>query len=570
MIKRVNIIDGLRGFSLIGILIANMLIFQYGMFGKDKLENFHLFAGDHVAYVWIKIFVESSFIPIFMFLFGYSMIKLKEKLEQNNEKIKRHFVRRFFLLMFFGLLHSLFVWEGDILLAYGLSGFLMLLFLNRKKQTMLVWTIILLVLTSLLGYGELQQTAAELKTQDNYIQKESTIYANGDYSEVFEFRASDEDPFGFPDYMYLIMFLLAPLTMMPMFLLGMYAAKSAWFTQPKLERGLYIRYASLFIPIGLFLKTFPYIFDLPAWEGVALGIGAPFLSIGYIFMFAIFYTKENRSILQLFENVGRLSMTNYLLQSIICTTIFYGYGMGLFGKAGVLKGLILALFIYGFQVIFSHYYLKLFKTGPFEKLIRIGTYWSWKAAPRQKVKPIVANIRQSLNKSRKMEVDIMYSSIQAPQQRLSKDSIKVSLIGETIGSFFWFTILGVLFYLDFRFSWREWIGWILMSMMIFSVAGTAWSFIHPFLVYRNFRYDVNEEFLQIKMGAINEEHRLIPMTKIQSVSTKQGPLLRKYGLAQVSIETFSSSHTIPVLTHDHSIELRNQIAHFAKIKEVEE
>ncbi len=164
----------------------------------------------------------------------------------------------------------------------------------------------------------------------------------------------------------------------------------------------------------------------------------------------------------------------------------------------------------------------------------------------------------------------MYSPIQVPQHRLSKDSIKVALISETIGNIIGFTILGLLFYLDFRFSWKEWIGWILVGVTTFSVLGTIWSLINPFMVYRNFRYDVNEEFLQIKMGAINEEHRLIPMTKIQSVATKQGPLLRKYGLAQVTIETFSSSHTIPVLTHAHSIELRNQIAHFAKIKEVEE
>ena len=388
MDKRVNLIDGLRGFSLIGILIANMLIFQYGMFGKEKLDNFHLFSGDQVAYVWIKIFVESSFIPIFMFLFGYSMIKLKEKLELNGGNVKRHFARRFFLLMVFGLLHSLFVWEGDILLSYGLSGFLMLLFINRKKQTILVWTFFLLVLTSPLGYVEIQQTAEELKTQNNYLQKESTIYATGNYGEIFEFRTSDEDPFGLPDYMYLIILLLTPLAIMPLFLFGMYAAKNAWFTQPKQERSMYIRYASLFLPIGLFLKTFPYLFDFPNWEGVALGLGAPFLSIGYIFMFAIFYTKESRPILQLFANVGRLSLTNYLLQSIICTTIFYGYGMGLFGKAGVLNGLILALFIYGLQVVFSHYYLKLFKTGPFEKLIRIGTYWSWTATPRQKEKII--------------------------------------------------------------------------------------------------------------------------------------------------------------------------------------
>lgn len=135
MTQRVNMIDGMRGFSLLGILMANMLIFQYGIFGKDEIEHFQLSAADEAAYIWIKVFVEHSFIPIFIFLFGYSMIKLKEKLERNGQKVKSHFVRRFLLLIVFGLLHSFFVWEGDILLAYGLIGLLMLLFLNRKKNT---------------------------------------------------------------------------------------------------------------------------------------------------------------------------------------------------------------------------------------------------------------------------------------------------------------------------------------------------------------------------------------------------------------------------------------------------
>jgi len=99
MNQRVSVIDGLRGVSLLGILIANMLIFQYGMFGKDRIENFPLSSADHIAYVWTKIFIENSFFPIFMFLFGYSIIKLKEQLEKNDKKVKPYFVRRFFLLM---------------------------------------------------------------------------------------------------------------------------------------------------------------------------------------------------------------------------------------------------------------------------------------------------------------------------------------------------------------------------------------------------------------------------------------------------------------------------------------
>lgn len=163
----------------------------------------------------------------------------------------------------------------------------------------------------------------------------------------------------------------------------------------------------------------------------------------------------------------------------------------------------------------------------------------------------------------------MYSFINGPQKRLSKDAIKVWIISEAIMNLIGFFLLGVLLYLDHLFSWQEWIGWIFIVITIISVLGAVWSIINPFLQYKNWRYDVDEEFLQLQSGVLNEIHQLVPMTKIQSVLTEQGPLLRKYGLCSVSIKTMGSSHTIPALTRDVAVELRNQIAHFAKIKEVE-
>lgn len=163
----------------------------------------------------------------------------------------------------------------------------------------------------------------------------------------------------------------------------------------------------------------------------------------------------------------------------------------------------------------------------------------------------------------------MYSQTNAPQKRLSKDAVKVWLISEMIMNLIGFMIIGILLYLDYRFSWKEWFGWILIGITVIAVLGAVWSFINPFLLYKNWRYDVDEEFLQLKSGVLYEEHQLVPMTKIQSVATKQGPLLRKYGLCSISIETMGSSHTIPALPKDVAIKLRDQIAHYAKIKEVE-
>lgn len=164
----------------------------------------------------------------------------------------------------------------------------------------------------------------------------------------------------------------------------------------------------------------------------------------------------------------------------------------------------------------------------------------------------------------------MYTNIDTPHGKLSKAIIKIWIIKEVIANLCGWFILGILFYLDHLFSWKEWIGYLLSIIMIISLFFTIWSiFIEPFLLYKNWRYEANEEFLQLKFGAINEKHQIIPMTKIQSISTNQGPLLRKYDFYSISIDTMGSSHTIPALPKATAIELRNQIAYFAKIKEVE-
>ncbi|WP_449538962.1 DUF418 domain-containing protein [Ferdinandcohnia sp. Marseille-Q9671] len=388
MKKRVRLIDGLRGFSLIGILLANMLIFQYGMFGKDQVEKYSTIASDGIAYVWIKVFIESSFMPIFMFLFGYSMIKLAESLERNGKKIKRHLVRRFFLLILFGVLHSFFVWEGDILFTYGLIGLFMIVFVKRKKKTILIWTISLFTLFTLLGVVGANEKMEEPKNLESYTQKESSAYSTGDYWDVYDFRNSGEDPYGFPGYMYLIILLFMPLMVCPMFLFGMYAAKCGWFTNPAEEKRKYLWYTCLFLPTGLVLKSLPYLLPKLVWTESIYTIGAPLLSVGYIFLFSIIYTRGESTILSLFENVGRLSMTNYLCQSIISTTIFYGYGFGLFGKIGVLNGILLGILIYLIQIILSHYYLKVWKIGPFEKVMRIGTYLTWRGIHTSKTQKL--------------------------------------------------------------------------------------------------------------------------------------------------------------------------------------
>ncbi|MGM0845038.1 MAG: PH domain-containing protein [Bacillota bacterium] len=157
-----------------------------------------------------------------------------------------------------------------------------------------------------------------------------------------------------------------------------------------------------------------------------------------------------------------------------------------------------------------------------------------------------------------------------PQKKLAPEAVKVWRISSIISSAVGFLVLGVLFYLDHYFSWSEWAGWLLTALTLFTAVELIWSIFQPKWLYNSWRFDMDEDFLQLKSGVWQEEHHLVPMTKIQAVATEKGPLLRKFGLNSIKIETMGSSHIIPALPEKEAIEIRNKIAHFAKIKEVEQ
>ncbi|WP_145147900.1 DUF418 domain-containing protein [Paenibacillus xylanexedens] len=392
--KRVQLIDGLRGFSLAGIVLANMLAFQYGMFGQSKPQLFGIGGADQAFLSFLLITVVGSFMPIFAFMFGFGIIKLSESLKSRDLRPKCHLARRFLLLFGIGLLHIIYLWEGDILAFYGVLGFFLLMFLNRKAKTLLIWALILLAGAGLLGLpasNPANPLAIESTHTENYIIQSQDVYGSSSYAEIRDF-SNNSDPFGGDiEVAYaLIALMLVPLMTVPMFLFGMRAARIGTFNDPQAMRRIYFRRASFLIPVGLMLKAYGVLapqFGAEGWPGIGIRetLGGTLLALGYIYAFALLYAGSHRSSLMgRFEAVGRLSLTNYLMQSVICTTIFYGYGLGLFGRAGVFIGAIIALAVYGIQLWLSPLYLKKFSNGPVEYVLRIWTYLSWKGQPRMK------------------------------------------------------------------------------------------------------------------------------------------------------------------------------------------
>ena len=372
MKKRIEVVDALRGFSLLGILIANMLSFQYANVTLEAVGPDTWW--DKGAFYFTKIVVEGSFYPIFGFLFGYGIILFVRSLENRELKMRGPLWRRAIGLMVLGILHIVFVWDGDILLTYGSALLIFMLFLKRKVKTILIWSVTLIVLTIPLLLMEeefLQLTLTETKEM-------AAVFSSGAYWDVVQQRI-----LGWTEMPVVVMIITLLLTVGffsvfsffiigPFVLLGMAAAKVNFFTNIEDKVGL-LKRLSLLIPIGLALKA-SVLWEHPVGK-VLNGTGAYLLAIGYIAAFTfIFVSVRESKLSQAFVNLGRLSLTNYLMQSIICTTIFYGYGLGFFGELGVALGLVIAVVLYALQLLLANVYAQRFSIGPVEWVLRKFVY----------------------------------------------------------------------------------------------------------------------------------------------------------------------------------------------------
>ncbi|HLR54041.1 MAG TPA: PH domain-containing protein [Pseudogracilibacillus sp.] len=154
------------------------------------------------------------------------------------------------------------------------------------------------------------------------------------------------------------------------------------------------------------------------------------------------------------------------------------------------------------------------------------------------------------------------------KQKMNKKFIKATILSEVLEDIIIVGVLALLYGLNLQFNWPTWLGWIWITLAVLLVIIDIWSIgLRPYLLYKNTRYEINEDYLQVKSGAMFEKFEMIPMTKIQSVETNQGPIMRKFDLCTVSVETMGSTHAILGIEKKKAIQARNDIAQFAKIKE---
>ncbi|MHA7965169.1 DUF418 domain-containing protein [Paenibacillus sp. CAU 1782] len=369
-------IDGIRGLSLLGILLANTLAFQYGIWEAEIISFFQLSALDEAVYSAVLILVKGSFAPIFAFLFGFGTIKMSQSLEQRGLSPYPFLIRRFLFLLVAGLLHFLLVWEGDVLATYGLSGFLLLAFLKVKPKALIIIGISILALFSLMSYGGAGSTSMPGANWEDFARESMNVYQNGGYAAIQSFRL-ELGPGPLSQFIFIVGWLFIPILISSMFVFGMAAAKAKLFHRPAEEKGLYIKFAAILIPLGLASKAVSVVWPQLGIGGSLNTLGGTVLALGYVFAFALLFIRQNEAPAAWrtgLISVGKLSLSNYLLQTAFGVMIFYGYGLGLFGKLGTTIGCLLAIAFFGLQTLGSGLYLRRFKMGPAEKLLRSLTW----------------------------------------------------------------------------------------------------------------------------------------------------------------------------------------------------
>ncbi len=392
--SRLATLDIIRGIALLGILVMNVQSYtlftflrpeQVYQLGLDTPENYP------VLQYLIQTLVQGQFYTIYSFLFGLGFYMIIHKPNQPAAEGNRIFKRRLWTLLLFGLVHAFVFWFGDILHKYALLGFTLLYFNKKTVPTTIRWILVLVAIVVVFNIvkalffnvGAANQLDVDPQ-MDAVVMEVVRTWQHGSVFDVFDMQwlgvmmmwimAFENGLSGFIHFEI-------------MFLLGLIVGKLGLIyriasLRPKLLRILVFLLPAAIVIKGLAhleligLSLFPE--SMKNYEDLVANlswfIGTLLLTAVYlIVMFLAFDNRQSR-VLTWIANTGRLGLTNYLMQTVLCMLLFYGYAIGLSGKLTLWQSMIAVLLIYAFQVLYSNWYLKYDTIGPMEKLWRKMSY----------------------------------------------------------------------------------------------------------------------------------------------------------------------------------------------------
>ena len=383
--ERIQALDVLRGVAVAGILLANVLVFFGLIFmPPDRIAALPTVAADRVALFLEHVFVDGKFYSVFSLLFG---IGFGVQLARGADAALPRFKRRLRILLGIGAIHALLIWAGDILMLYALLGFTMPWFARKSNRKLLRWTVILLAVPTalyvvalavwMLAESGSPQTPASQGMPPQMLRYFEAI-GTGGFKDAFignlVFLAGRwADLFAtvrFPK-------------VLGMFVLGLWTVRTGLALSPSSHRATLVRWRMLGWGVGLPANliaawAFEHSSYLPpsigGLLGVAMqGVGVPMLALGYAATIALLVV-DGRRFISVFAPVGRMALTNYLMHSIICVVLSYGFGLGLWWRVGASRAMVIAAAIIVVQIPLSAWWLSRYRFGPVEWIWRRLTY----------------------------------------------------------------------------------------------------------------------------------------------------------------------------------------------------
>ena len=392
---RIVLLDVLRGFAVLGILLANIpfMSMAAGLPGTLVPPQAHYVGGDgwldHASHWFVYIFADTKFVTIFSTLFGAGLGLMSERALAAGAPFVGRYVRRLAILFLFGAAHVTLLWMGDILLVYSLFGFMAMWFRKRSVKTLLIWAGVLLTLCFLMwvafGFADPidfvklekgpddQFLTIEQQCDKNRARIEAT-FSDGSFVEMMRLRI---ELYGsMLGFMFLV---LGPRTL-ALFLFGIAVVKSGMLNVFVTQRSRLFRIAILGLGIGLPLQvtSLVYLHHFEETHARVIGWGSLYLAglaiaLGYASVFALWlHTNVLVGLRARLAAVGRMALTNYLSHSLI-TGVIFNY-CGQFDAWRRPQLLLLVFGIFGVQLWISPIWLRHFHYGPMEWLWRVGTY----------------------------------------------------------------------------------------------------------------------------------------------------------------------------------------------------
>ena len=383
--QRIEVIDALRGFAILGIILANILSWSGIKFMPfSEIERWPNLEIDLLVYNLNGIFVDTKFYTIFSLLFGIGFYLQFNKNRDNQPSFMKVYYRRLGYLMLFGLIH-MFFWSGDILFIYGLVGFVFVQFRNFKPKTLLILAGISFI-TPLIIDVVMLQVYPGFMVPGNRLAVHTYLdispveltepFRNGTFWEVtkanlhnLKWRYFDLLPSG------------RLFKIFAFFVLGFYLMSTNYF----IKKSTSVKRLFVYLIFGLGLTLLSKqvtgsMGQFPSdWSDILykllFSFGQVNLAFAYISILSFIYKSAfGQKILVGFKYVGRMSFSSYLSQTIIGIIIFYPYGFGLYATMSLWQVELLAVGIYVVQIALAMLWLNYYSFGPLEWLWRSLTY----------------------------------------------------------------------------------------------------------------------------------------------------------------------------------------------------